>query len=86
MNFNQKVKVVKLDKDEMMNLWGGYDDVTHLLGQIGVVTRIINPDTDYEQYGLMFDDYDAQSTRVRTGIIFNANQLEIVSDTKGDKA
>lgn len=78
MKINDRVKVVKLTQKEAMNLWGGYDDLTELLDQTGTVTRIISPDTKYEQYGLVFDDYGAQLTRERTGIIFYADQLEPV--------
>jgi len=79
MDLKDKVKVVKLVEEKAMNLWGGHDDLTGLLGQTGTVTRVINPDTKYEQYGLEFDDDYAQMTRVRTGIIFSADQLELVS-------
>jgi hypothetical protein len=80
MKFNDKVTVIKLNEQKAMNLWGGYDDLTVLLGKTGFVTNILNPDTNYEQYGIEFDDYLAQVTRERTGIIFYAEQLEIVSE------
>lgn len=79
MKLKDKVKVVKLIEKEAMNLWGGYDDLTDLLDQTGTITRVISPDTKYEQYGIEFDDYFAQMTRERTGIIFTADQLEVVN-------
>lgn len=78
MKLKDKVKVVKLIQKEAMNLWGDYDDLTDLLGQTGTITRVLSPDTKYEQYGIVFDDYSAQLTRERTGILFYADQLEIV--------
>lgn len=79
MNIKDKVKVVKLNEEKAMNLWGGYDDLTNLLGQTGTVTNVVSPNTDYERYSIEFDDVVAQITRERTGIIFTAEQLEIIT-------
>lgn len=79
MKLKDKVKVIELIEEKAMNLWGGYDDLTVLLGQTGTVTSVVNPDTAYEQYGIEFEDNFAQMTRERTGIIFSADQLDIVS-------
>lgn len=79
MNLEDKVKVVKLNEEKVMNLWGGYDDLTNLLGQTGTVTNVVSPNTDYERYSIEFDDVVAQITRERTGIIFTAEQLEIIT-------
>jgi hypothetical protein len=73
-----RVKVLKVPQEKVMNLWGGYDDVTGLIGQTGTITRIISPDTEYEQYGIEFDDDFAHLTRQRTGIIFSEEHLETV--------
>lgn len=78
MELKNKVKVIKLNEEKAMNLWGEYDDLTGLLGQTGTVTKIVNPDTKYERYGIEFDDDLAQITRERTGIIFSLEQLKIV--------
>lgn len=74
---DSRVKVIKLPKEKMMNLWGGYDDLTGLLGETGVIKNIYSPGTQYEQYGIEFDDDFAQLTRVRTGVIFAADELEL---------
>ena len=70
---------MKLNEEKAMNLWGGYDDLTCLLGETGIITKVVNPDTSYERYGIEFDDDSAQLTRVRTGILFSAEQLETIS-------
>lgn len=80
MDLKDRVKVIKLSKEKALNLWGNYDDLTVLLGQTGMITRVINPDTEYEQYGIEFDDDYAQITRERTGIIFSYDQLEMVNE------
>lgn len=80
MTLRGRVKVIKLPQEKAMNLWGGYDDLTGLMGQTGTITTVISPDTEYEQYGIEFDDDFAQLTRVRTGIIFSADQLETVDE------
>jgi len=80
MEFKNKVKVIKLNEEKAMNLWGGYDDLTVLLNQTGIVTKIVNPDTKYEMYGIEFDDEFAQITRERTGILFSVEQLEVINE------
>lgn len=79
LKIKDKVKVIELIEEQAMNLWGGYDDLSGLLDQTGTVTSIINPDTEYERYGIEFDNDFAQMTRERTGIIFSANQLDIIN-------
>ena len=72
-----RVKVIKVKQEKMMNLWGGYDDVTSLLQQIGVIKRVYDSG-EYENYGIEFDDYMAQLTRERTGIVFYKDDLEVI--------
>lgn len=71
MNIKDKVKVVKLNEKKAMNLWGGYDDLTNLLGQTGTVTNVVSPNTDYERYSIEFDDVVAQITREREQGLFS---------------
>lgn len=70
-----KIKVVKLNNEKMMNLWGGYDDLSSLLNKEGVITSIISPDTKYEKYGVEFEDFKAQITRERTGYILDQDEI-----------
>jgi hypothetical protein len=76
--FGKSVKVISTKKDKAMNLWGGYDDVTCMIGQIGTIVSISEPDTEYKRYRLKFSDEFIQMTQVRTNISFSSEELEIV--------
>jgi hypothetical protein len=85
LKLGDKVKVVKLNHDKYMNLWGGYDDTTVFLNQTGTITNHYDEGQLCERYGIEFDDDWAQLTRVRTGLIFSKDQLEIANEVLHSK-
>lgn len=72
-NCGDRVKVINLEQEKAINLWGGYDDLTCFLNAEGTVTSII----DGVRYGIEFDDDFAYITRKRTGFIFREQDLEL---------
>lgn len=73
-----KVKVVNLKKEEMMNLWGGYDDITIFSDKIATVVDVYDRDEIYEKYALEFEHFGAQITRERTGYVFGKEEIELI--------
>lgn len=79
-NCGDRVKVVHLESDKLMNLYNGYDDVTSMLYAVGEIKSISNPGQPGARYGIEFDEDYAQILRLRTGIIFKDHQLKLVND------
>ena len=77
-NIGDKIKIVKVKKDEAMNMWGGYDDITIFVGKEAVVTDVLDRGKVCEMYSTEFDHWGAQVTRERTGYIFNKEEIELV--------
>lgn len=77
MKCGDRVKVVKIEQDKVMNLWGGYDDTKIFLNETATINSILS-DSHYE-FGLEFDNEWIQLTRVRTGLLFSKEQLELIS-------
>lgn len=79
-----KVKVIEIPMEKMMNLWGGYDDLTPLIGETGTIVSTIYPDSNFKKHGIEFDNWFPQSIRERTGVIFSIDQLEIINEQSED--
>ena len=58
-----------------MNLWGGVDELTCLLNEVGTVRSIYEGGSSY---GIEFDGDYAQLTRERTEVIFTPEQLQLI--------
>jgi hypothetical protein len=69
-----RVKVLKVHRESMPNLYNHPTDLTHLVGQEGVIERAYTDGT----YGIEFDDDYAYMTRQYTGVLFREDELEII--------
>jgi len=74
MEKGDRVKVLSVHADTMPNLYNTPTDITHLVGQEGVIEVAYTDGT----YGIEFDEDKAYWTRRYTGILFRAEELEVV--------
>lgn len=75
MKKGDRVKVLKVHSNSMPNLYNTPTDLTHLVGQTGIIEVAYTDGT----YGIEFDDDYAYMTRRYTGVLFRENELEIMS-------
>lgn len=75
MKKGDRVKVIKVHSDTMPNLYGTPTDLTHMVGQEGVIEIAYTDGT----YGIEFDDDKAYLTRKYTGVLFFENELSIIA-------
>lgn len=85
-NFGDKVRVIKVKSEKAMNLWGGFDDISWLVGLEATVKSIYDKDTPSEMYGLEFEHWGAQVTRDRTGYVFDKEEIELLLAFNGGEA
>lgn len=77
MKNGQRVKVIKVHSDSMPNLYGTPTDLTHLVGNEGIIESAYTDGT----FGIDFDDDNAYRTRRYTGVLFSEDELEIIEQS-----
>lgn len=78
-NFGDKVLVTNVKHPTAINLYNGEDDITLFVGKDAIVRTIYDKGGPHELFGLEFEHWGAQITRVRTGYLFSTDELELIT-------